>query len=62
MQAQGIYAIEDIMDHIPNLVLTTTDRHGIQALLIRGIGNSSTNNLEPGGAVNIITVKPGPEV
>ena len=62
MQAQGIYAMEDITDRIPNLMLTTTGRHGIQALFVRGIGNSSTNNLEPGGAVNITTVKPGPEV
>jgi iron complex outermembrane receptor protein len=105
MQAQGVYAIEDISEHIPNLVLTSTDRRGIQALFIRGIGNDSTNNLTPvgaglyidghympntlgqmmstldierievlrgpqgtlfgknttGGAVNIITAKPGPE-
>lgn len=105
MQAQGVYQIEDLTDHVPNLVLTSTDRRGIQALFIRGIGNDSTNNLTPvgaalyidghympntlgqmmstldvervevlrgpqgtlfgknttGGAVNIITAKPGPD-
>ena len=105
MQAQGIIALEDITEHIPNLVLTTQDRRGIQALYIRGIGSGSTNNLKPvgaglyidghympntlgqmmstldverievlrgpqgtlfgknttGGAINIITAKPGPE-
>jgi len=50
MQAQGVYAIEDITDVIPNLTLTSTDRRGIQALFIRGIGNDSTNNLTPVGA------------
>jgi len=50
MQAQGVYAIEDITDVIPNLTLTSTDRRGIQALFIRGIGNDSTNNLVPVGA------------
>ena len=105
MQAQGIIALEDITEHIPNLVLATQDRRGIQALYIRGIGSGSTNNLVPvgaglyidghympntlgqmmstldverievlrgpqgtlfgknttGGAINIITAKPGPE-
>jgi outer membrane receptor protein involved in Fe transport len=50
MQAQGVYQIEDISDHVPNLTFTTTDRRGIQALFIRGIGNDSTNNLTPVGA------------
>jgi len=50
MQAQGVYALEDITDHVPNLTLTSTDRRGIQALFIRGIGNDSTNNLVPVGA------------
>ena len=32
------------------ITLTSTDRRGIQALFIRGIGNDSTNNLTPVGA------------
>jgi outer membrane receptor protein involved in Fe transport len=50
MQAQGVYQIEDITDVVPNLTMTATDRRGIQALFIRGIGNDSTNNLTPVGA------------
>jgi outer membrane receptor protein involved in Fe transport len=50
MQAQGIYDISDISDAVPNLSFATTDRKGIEAIFIRGIGNDSTNNLTPVGA------------
>jgi len=50
MQAQGIYDIMDISDHIPNVNFTNTGRRGITALFIRGIGNDSPGSLQPVGA------------
>ena len=50
MQAQGIYDIMDISDHIPNLNFTNTGRRGVTAIFIRGIGNDSPGSLQPVGA------------
>ncbi|MGI9257818.1 MAG: TonB-dependent receptor [Gammaproteobacteria bacterium] len=50
MQAQGIYDIMDISDHVPNVNFTNTGRRGVTAIFIRGIGNNSPGNLQPVGA------------
>jgi len=50
MQAQGIYDIMDISDHVPNLNFTNTGRRGVTAIFIRGIGNDSPGSLQPVGA------------
>ena len=50
MQAQGIYDIMDISDHVPNVNFTNTGRRGVTAIFIRGIGNDSPGNLQPVGA------------
>ncbi len=50
MQAQGIYDIMDITDHVPNVNFTNTGRRGVTALYIRGIGNDTPLSLAPVGA------------
>ena len=50
MQAQGIYDIMDISDHVPNVNFTNTGRRGVTAIFIRGIGNDSPGHLQPVGA------------
>ena len=50
MQAQGIYDIMDITDHVPNVNFTNTGRRGVTAIFIRGIGNDSPGHLQPVGA------------
>ena len=50
MQAQGIYDIMDISDHVPNVNFTNTGRRGVTAIFIRGIGNDSPGALQPVGA------------
>jgi len=50
MQAQGIYDVMDISDFVPNVNFTNTDRRGVMAIFIRGIGNDSPGALQPVGA------------
>ena len=54
MQAQGIYDIMDISDHVPNVNFTNTGRRGVTAIFIRGIGNDSPGHLQPVGAGSYI--------
>jgi len=50
LSAQSIYDVMDISDFVPNVNFTNTDRRGIMAVFIRGIGNDSPGSLQPVGA------------
>jgi len=38
MQVQGIYTIDQVSDHVPNVTLTTAERANNNRVIIRGIG------------------------
>lgn len=50
MQAQGIYDIVNVGGIVPNVAFQNTDRRGIMAIFIRGVGNDATGALPPVGA------------